>query len=93
MQVIKRSILEVVGDIHAGPRIRKMHVFKAINQMSPFNTVLDAGAGVGDYILHLAKKHSESTFTGIEIDPIQYQICQTKKQDLKLDNVNFIWGI
>ena len=46
----------------------------------------------GEYILHLAKKHSESTFTGIEIDPIQYQICQTKKQALKLDNVNFILG-
>ena len=54
MQVIKKLIHKIIGDIHTGQRIRKMHVLKAINQMSPFNSVLDAGAW-GDYILHHAK--------------------------------------
>ena len=81
-----------MGDIHAGQRIRKMHVFRAIDNISPLKSILDAGCGGGDYILNLAQKHPESTLTGIEINPIQYQACQTKKQDLKLDNVNFILG-
>ena len=49
-------------------------------------------AGGGDYILHLAKMYPDSVFEGVEIDPIQYQRCLTKKQDLKLNNVNFILG-
>lgn len=92
MQVIKRSINKILGDIHAGQRIRKMHVFRAINQISPLNSVFDAGCGEGDYILNLAQKHPDSIFNGIEINLIQYQTCQAKKQDLKLDNVNFILG-
>ncbi len=92
MHVIKRSINKILGDINAGQRIRKMHVFRAINQISKLNSVLDAGCGRGEYILHLAKKHPKSIFCGIEINPIQYQTCQMKKQDLKLDNVNFILG-
>jgi len=92
MQAIKKIIHKILGDIHAGQRIRKMHVFRAINEISSLNSVLDAGCGGGDYILHLAKKHPESIFDGIEINPIQYQVCQKNKQDLKLDNVNFILG-
>jgi SAM-dependent methyltransferase len=92
MKGIRRSIKKVLGDIHAGQRIRKMHVFGEINKISPFKKVLDAGSGGGDYILHLAKKYPDSFFEGVEIDPIQYQKCLTEKQDLKLNNVNFILG-
>jgi cyclopropane fatty-acyl-phospholipid synthase-like methyltransferase len=46
----------------------------------------------GDYVLHLAKKYPDSIFNGVEIDPIQYQRCLIKKQELKLNNVNFILG-
>ena len=60
MQVIKRSILEVIGDIHAGQRIRKIHVFKAINQMSPLNSVLDAGAGGGVIIFCILLKNTRN---------------------------------
>lgn len=92
MQAIKKSIHNVLGDIHAGQRIRKMHVFGEITKISPLKKVLDAGCGGGDYILHLAQKYPYSVFEGLEIDPIQYQRCLTKKQDLKLNNVNFILG-
>jgi hypothetical protein len=69
----------IIGEITAGQRIRKMHVFGEINKM-------------GDYILHLAKKYPDSVFEGVEIDQIQYQRCLIKKQEMKLNNVNFILG-
>ena len=47
MQVIKRSMNKVLGDIHAGQRIRKMHIFGEINKISPLKKVLDAGCGGG----------------------------------------------
>ncbi|MDO8727141.1 MAG: class I SAM-dependent methyltransferase [Candidatus Methanoperedens sp.] len=92
MNSIRKSMFKTIGEIHSGPRIRKMHIFRAINKTPSFKAVLDAGCGGGDYIFYLAQRYPDSTFDGFEIDPIHYQECQIKKQKLKLDNVNILLG-
>jgi hypothetical protein len=42
---IGKKIHNVLGDIHAGQRIRKMHIFGEINKISQLKKVPDAGCG------------------------------------------------
>lgn len=90
---IKNKIIDIIGNLDVGQRLRKYYVFSALNKLSPKGKyVLDAGSGAGDYILPLACKYPESRFMGVELDARKVEKCDQEKKQLHMANITFRQG-
>ena len=79
-----------MGDMHIGARTRKMHVLREIKKFNfDGKLILDAGCGKGDYTFIFANKYPHATIEGIEIDQVNYEICNQQNGLLKIPNATF----
>lgn len=88
---IKDKIVEIVGNLDVGQRIRKSYVFFVIKQLNhDGKKILDAGSGVGDYIFLFAKKYPSDQFVGVEIDSEKVKQCKLIQNRKNIRNIEFI---
>ncbi|MEW6558438.1 MAG: class I SAM-dependent methyltransferase [Elusimicrobiota bacterium] len=88
---IKDILIEILGNLDAGQRIRKTHIFSVLNKLNlDGKTILDAGSGFGDYIFSLARGYPSNQFIGIEMDPEKIKQCILKRDRQNIRNIEFI---
>jgi len=89
-QISKNFVKSIVGEMHIGKRIRKMHLLNVIERLNPYQKViLDAGCGTGDHVYTFAQKYPHSIIKGIELNRRTYEICKRRNSMLRLSNISF----
>jgi trans-aconitate methyltransferase len=89
-KIAKHLIRQLMGDMHIGARTRKMHILREIKKFNfDGKLILDAGCGKGDYVFIFANKYPHATIEGIEIDQVNYEICNQQNGLLKIPNATF----
>lgn len=83
--------VKIFGVPEIGMQIRFMHFKKALNSYLPKKTkkILDAGSGIGGYVLELHKKYPRAIITGGEIDRRKIVLSKKLFNELNIKNVTF----
>ncbi|HEX8964800.1 MAG TPA: class I SAM-dependent methyltransferase [Patescibacteria group bacterium] len=83
--------IDLFGVPEIGMQIRFMHFKSAINSYFPkkMKEILDAGSGIGGYVLELRQKYPSAFITGGEIDTKKILLCKKLFNDLHVKKVTF----
>lgn len=85
---IKKVFYKIYPTTHISAFLKTIYLQKHVRCFR-FTKVLDAGCGPGQFAFYLAKKYPRAKFTGYDFSEQDIGKCQDKKQELKLDNVQF----
>ena len=84
-----------LGEWYVGARVRSMHVFRQLDQVSGVSDnvrILDAGCGGGAYCFYLARKYPASHIIGMELSEVFMQEAKHITMRTGLTNVQFLKG-
>jgi len=84
--LITKSVLKLLGIPHIGLRIRAGIIFNFLNPENK-DVVLDAGCGMGLYLLTLAKKIYHGY--GVDIDASKIKEATRLTKELSINNITF----
>ena len=89
--IINERALKYGGGIHPKHKLTNYHQF-FIDRIINGEKVLDVGCGNGSVAISVAKKHSKSFITGIDINKKNIEFAKQKQKNSNLRNLNFIYG-
>ncbi len=92
MQLLESWYLRIWGVPEIGFQVRTLHFLKTIKRIPLDNSpqLLDAGSGIGCYVLELARRYPEGKVTGWDLDKYKIRASQKIAQEKHLFNARFV---
>jgi len=90
----KRRLYRLVGEVYVGKRAKLEYFKRWLTRISlPSNAqILEAGSGDGVFTYFIAKKFTDASVTGLELNQIEAKVCQRIAAEENINNLRFEVG-
>ena len=91
---LKRFLYKTVGELYIGKRAKLRYFRRWFRRLTlPTDaSILEAGSGDGVFAFYVAQRFKSARVTGLELNPIEAEVCQRLANRERLDNLLFASG-
>jgi len=92
---IKRALFKAVGELHIGKRVKLVYFRRWLRRLAlPAGAhVAELGSGDGVFSYALASDRPDISVLGVELNPVEAQVCEQVARKEGLTNLHFVVGM